>query len=358
MSGVVPAPSGSRGELILQPNYFTSSIFVKTVRDDITTLIHSYHERYTKSPPTQPFALFKTLWAEQGWSWMHFMVFDDRPRESFLNMVHRLFLERMVKTEAPFSRAVALFGFYTFFATQPQGTAPQLYNIVHIPIPSDHLASLKALPNSLNVEHLLPLQPHVSYVLSVLLRDKVFFITPTSETGSLNPRDLPREIIVEDGTILQLDPNAPKKKGRPNKRDKFKKARLGLDSLDQWLHDTPPPQPLVDGSSLPSLEDSSALHNHTLRRYQEEKTYILDALNPQSTNTALSVYTGMAVQNSNQFILGRLKAAEGIFPVEEPMAEGKAGLARVDRAVNELGTMSSVDRPGGALNLLEGAGKM
>lgn len=152
MSVVAAAPSRTRGELVLQPSYFTSSIFVKPLREDITTLIHSYHDLYTKHPPTQPFSLFRDLWSTLGWRWTHLMVFDDRPREMFLNVVHRLFLgqclsfsgvpistpfllERMVRTEAPFTRAVALFGLYTFFMTQPQGTAPPLYSISHIPIP-------------------------------------------------------------------------------------------------------------------------------------------------------------------------------------------------------------------------------
>lgn len=92
MSIVAPAPSASRGEIILQPTYFTSSIFVRALRDDITTLILTYHEQYTKTQPTQPFTLFKTLWSFQGWKWIHFMVFDSRTRSTFLNVVSRLFL--------------------------------------------------------------------------------------------------------------------------------------------------------------------------------------------------------------------------------------------------------------------------
>ncbi|KAG6840351.1 hypothetical protein C0991_007278 [Blastosporella zonata] len=282
----------------------------------------------------------------------------------------------MIKTEAPFSRAVALFGLYTFYFTQPHDTAPRLYNIAHIPIPlglvvhnpihiasnrlTDQLASLKALPSSLNVEHLQPLQPHVSYILSVLFRDKVFFITPCSDAGSLNPRDLPREFFVEEGTILQVENTAPKKKGRPTKRDKVKKAKLGLDSLDKWLHDTPPPLPLSAISPPPSFEHNPAL-NHpllpTLRRYHTEKTHILDSIGP-STNAPLSFQAGMVMQKSNQFILERLKAAEGLFSAETSLVQGNEsiGLARVERAVNELGETNSVGRLGGALNLLEGAG--
>ncbi|KAF7339780.1 GH16 domain-containing protein [Mycena venus] len=96
----------ARGNVILQPSYFTSSVYVKALRDDITTLVLNFHEQY-KEDSTKPFALFKTLWNAQGWKWMHFKVFDSRTRETFLNMTVRLFLERMVKTEAPFTRTVA-----------------------------------------------------------------------------------------------------------------------------------------------------------------------------------------------------------------------------------------------------------
>jgi hypothetical protein len=154
MSTIVPAPSANRGEVLLQPTYFTSSIFINALRNDINNLISTYYEQYTNIRPVRPFLHFKTLWSSQGWKWMHFMVFDHRARESFLNVTLRLFLgaplcirvqfilstsstgaERMVESEAPYIRAVALFGLYTFYLTQPSGTAPALYRVAHIPIP-------------------------------------------------------------------------------------------------------------------------------------------------------------------------------------------------------------------------------
>ncbi|KAG5338605.1 hypothetical protein C0989_006858 [Termitomyces sp. Mn162] len=359
MSVVAPAPSSSRGEVVLQPNYFTSSIFIKALREDITTLIHSYHDLYTKSPPTHPFSLFKHLWSTLGWRWMHLMVFDDRPREMLLNVVHRLFLERMVRTEAPFTRAIALFGLYTFFLTQPRGTAPPLYSLSHIPIPVDQFIALKALTNSLNVDHLHPLQPHVSHILSILLQGKVFFLAPESGSRSLNPRSLPRENFIE-GAVLPLDINAPKKKGRPTKRDKIKKAKLDLDSLDKWLYDTPPPLSTAVASSLSSSFEASSGNSPvetTLTQYQNEKARILDAIDPQTTPAASASHANSTIQKSNQFILERLKTAEGFFSAESTLGDQSTGVSRVERAVNELGVTNSVGRLGGALNLLEGAGK-
>lgn len=61
-----------------------------------------------------------------------FLVRRNKYILSHLSKLHGI--ERMVKTEAPYSRAVALFGLYTFFYTQPRETAPPLHHINHIPI--------------------------------------------------------------------------------------------------------------------------------------------------------------------------------------------------------------------------------
>ena len=45
-------------------------------------------------------------------------------------------LERTVKTEAPFTRVVALFGLYIFFYTQIKDTVPSLYSTSRISIPA------------------------------------------------------------------------------------------------------------------------------------------------------------------------------------------------------------------------------
>ncbi|KAJ3500528.1 hypothetical protein NLJ89_g9752 [Agrocybe chaxingu] len=129
-----PAPSASRGDIVLQPNYFTSSVYVRALRDDISTLILRYHEAYSQTT-MRPFTLFKTVWLQMGWNWLHFKVFDHRSRQTFLDVTARLFLERTVRTEAPFTRAVALFSLYVFFYTQIKDPIPALRSISNIPIP-------------------------------------------------------------------------------------------------------------------------------------------------------------------------------------------------------------------------------
>jgi len=89
---IVPAPSSTRGEVTLQPSYFTSSLFVLNFREDILYLIQTFHDQYFQTHPTQPFTLFKAIWDIQGWTWMHLKVFDARAREAFLGVAVRLFL--------------------------------------------------------------------------------------------------------------------------------------------------------------------------------------------------------------------------------------------------------------------------
>jgi hypothetical protein len=146
------APSAIRGELALSPSYFSSSLFVHPLREDILHLIRLFQERYAQTRPSQPFTLFKAIWKTQGWTWMHLKVFDARSREAFLGVTARLFLgafrcrlvalrtadrcsERTATTETPLARTAALFGLYTFFFTQPTPSAHHLYSISHVPIP-------------------------------------------------------------------------------------------------------------------------------------------------------------------------------------------------------------------------------
>ncbi|KAJ7786146.1 hypothetical protein B0H16DRAFT_1489307 [Mycena metata] len=297
----------NRGAVVLQPAYFTSSVFVKALRDDITNLVHTFHEKY-KEDNTKPFELFKTLWSAQGWKWMHFKVFDSRTRQTFLNVTVRLFLERMVKTEAPFVRTVVLFGLYTFFNTQPTGSAPALRGLSHIPIPIDQYASLIALPGTLTTPYLAPLQPFASYVVSALVDAQVFHLLPNSELGVLNPRDIPREIFVEEGLI---DSNQPQRKGgHYSKRDKVIKARTALDAVGRWAERTPSP--------------SAAKTTRT--RYEAEKTRLVQEIGVGSAGE----------REASQGVVERLLEAHA---GSDGDIEAWTGLARVQTASGSAGGM-------------------
>lgn len=174
-----PAPSVVRGDITLQPSYFTSSLFVEPLREDIAHLVHNFAQAYLQPTPqdallsndedimmtadpnasssspnasAHPFAYFKTLWKDYGWSWLHFKVFDGRARESFIKTVLRCFagmfgsayskkellnycLEYFVDAVNPLAQTVALFGMYTFFVSQPSSSGPPLHGVTHIALP-------------------------------------------------------------------------------------------------------------------------------------------------------------------------------------------------------------------------------
>jgi hypothetical protein len=88
---LAPTPSASRGGLILQPPFFTSSLFVNPFRADIDRLIDLFVQEHADHA-AKPFALFKRLWEEQGWTYMHLKIFDARTRHTYLTVACRLFV--------------------------------------------------------------------------------------------------------------------------------------------------------------------------------------------------------------------------------------------------------------------------
>jgi hypothetical protein len=227
---------------------------------------------------------------------------------------------------------------------------------------SDQYASLKALPISLVGDHLLPLQPIVCHVLSTLLTDGVFFLVPSTHLRALNPRDLPREIFVDEETIVPVDSAAPKKKGRPTRLDKAKKAKAVLHNLENWLENTScsqmPPTAIIPDLASTSEENRTAKTEveTTLGYYQNSKSHLLNGIDFRAQSGGASErYT--AFQRANQFVLDRLKeteellASDGVTLRKDP----NAVLARVERAVKDFIEAEEEGQGGGILGLLEGA---
>jgi hypothetical protein len=156
---LVPGPSKIHGApLTLQPEYFTSSSFVVSLREDVSTLLSSYvlsYESNSNSSQSSPFALFKSIWKGSGWINIHLRVCEATGRVAFLATVARVFLgnsssflnrfrsglienylEQACSNEALIMRIGALFGLYLFHFTQPE----TLYRQGHIPIPLGRLS--------------------------------------------------------------------------------------------------------------------------------------------------------------------------------------------------------------------------
>ena len=135
-----------------------------------------------------------------------------------------------------------------------------------------------------------PLRPYVEFILSRLEKEQVFLILPKNELGAMKPRDLPREVLVDDGIIFS-EHRSQKRKGRPARREKGKKARLALEAVESWL----------SGSGL--HEDATI--NKVLGDYQTTKMIMLK-------DGGVSAET---IERMNQSVLERLKRAQDGFDV-------------------------------------------
>ena len=355
MSIIAPAPSASRGELILQPNYFTSSIYVRALRHDISILILKYHEAYSQSASSNPFNLFKSLWLSQGWNWLHFKVFDDRSRQTFLDITLRLFLgefcllfccswpnkrvrkngENRSSIHPSHSPVWALHIFLHSdkgYRTSPLLDESHNYFCRYVQVVYsyqkflilksnlDHYVSLKILPQVIATSHVRNLEPYTTFILSCLWKDQIFLILPKNELGPLNPRDLPRELINEGPQS-----GSEKRKGRPAWREKNKKARAALIGLDEWIA-----KPST-GQQDPSKENSP------LHEYQTAKSSVINILAPEA-----------AMDDVNVFVLERLLTAQQSVPIQNEETNVNVGVPRIKRAIESDGW--------GILHLLEGAG--
>lgn len=153
---------------------------------------------------------------------------------------------------------------------------------------------------------------------------------------------------MDEATVLPTDLNAPKKKGRPTRREKAKKAKVALDGLDKWLDKTSPILPMTSGRGFRTSTTT------TLEQYQLHKSLMLNAAytSPDTSDER------SAIERANLFVLDRLKTAEELVSADifSTLTEGNlnAGLARVERAVGAFD--AHADRRGGILSLLEGAG--
>ncbi|VDC01898.1 unnamed protein product [Peniophora sp. CBMAI 1063] len=379
---VLPARSGNPGELALQPSFFTSSLFVEPLREDISSLLSAFSGALhadsqgfhhgvptavaTSSagspdagpdgqPPTsaaslnaEPFSVFKRIWEEQGWAMLHWKAFDSRSRHSFVRVVCRLFLERTLAKESLIDRVGALFGLYTFFCSQPESSSPPIHRVRYLEIATDHLKALLGLPTLLQLsDRDGPLAPYVAHILNELRKRNIFHILPVSTLQPYLPATLPREIFVPETEPIGLaeESAAQKRPGRPTKKDEARKARAAATELGKWIEKTNPP-PGAD----PNTSAAMAGHPHDLRAEYvvQKQSLVAELLGSEEGKEALA-----KAQNGT---LGRLRLIneQAEKRGKEVGADGPRGtMLRLERAIGDVGTPG---REGGMLSLLEGAG--
>jgi hypothetical protein len=172
------------------------------------------------------------------------------------------------------------------------------------------------LPDAVANTHVRDLQPYTGFILSCLWKDQIFFILPKNEFRPLNPRVLPREVLAPN-----LNPESlQKRKGRPAGREKSKKARAALQTLDEWI-----------------AKPSNSIESDPLYEYQADKSSMMNALAPEA-----------AMDGVNTFVLERLQTARESVPIEQRETDVNVGIPRIERAIESGGW--------GILGLLEGAG--
>ncbi|KAI6007222.1 hypothetical protein EDD15DRAFT_2153593 [Pisolithus albus] len=339
--------SGGRGQVVVQPAYFTSSAFVDPAREDVSLLLQSYAEQYERLRPLQPFTLFKDTWVSQGWTWIHFKIFDARSREAFLKVMMRIFTEHMGVTETPVKRVAALFGLYMFLNTQPSMSMPKLHSVSQVEIST---MPVMCLPDTLNTVPLESLRPHAIYVLSELVG--AFQILPHSKVCPMNPRELPRELVVEE--LGNGSGKGKRRRGRLSKREKKKKAKDSLVSLSKWLDRTRQTHEIGVGS-----ETSGTVTRHVLlsqRPVSTRSNYRLCKSELWAELGKAGAGGSAALRRASDAVVRRMRKMDEVAAAEglEVGGEGgdRTGLGRVERAA----AATASETGGGLLSLLEGAG--
>lgn len=221
------------------------------------------------------------------------------------------------------------------------------------------------LPAALTEATLLPFRDQVIYVISCLLDKQVFYILPPTSMFPQNPRELPREIYVDQamGVLAGVlpDPSTQsgkqkKKAGRPSKREQNRRAKVELDALKQWLDQTDP-----DISHSTATDQTSSILPPvvTASTYRELKRSLIEALVPIDDDAAVNNHRE-AVITANQRVLERLRRIDALA-AERGLEIGGAGgvhtgLIRVENAVRELQDQHGVGQRAGLLSVSEGAG--
>jgi hypothetical protein len=222
---------------------------------------------------------------------------------------------------------------------------------------------LLSLPHELDNDELRSTQPQVIYISNVLLESKAFYILPSSTYQAMNPLQIPREIFVRDEEDnVEVSRADSSKKGRPSKRDKQKKAKDAIGALDKWLgKNTLVYRESADEQTAADVPTSTHVlmsHPPIISRdnYRLEKSCLLDSLGVYRPceSSPEDMEGQKALKRANEAVLARLRAIDEMAASRgmEVGGEGgeKTGLARVERAVSEIG------KRGGILGLLDGSG--
>ncbi|GJJ14248.1 hypothetical protein Clacol_008512 [Clathrus columnatus] len=278
---IVPTPSIPRGsEPSLQGYYYTSSLFISSLQQDINALLTTYAHAYARDPfePEKPFELFKSTWKTLGWNYAHLRCVDAK-RPVFVGVVGRCFVggvtidfvasERVADTsEHPIRRAAALFGLYIWYTTQPKPPEVNMPVADYITIPTNTYEAF----TQLHTLYVAPLRTYISFIISQFISQSLFHIIPSTKYHAYNPRDLPHTIplLTRDieaghgfGGGNGSGQRGKKKKGRPSQLDHAQRADKTISELEEFLNKTG-----FDSNTAPSTMLSSLSEEYLTLKQQ------------------------------------------------------------------------------------------
>ncbi|KAG8862977.1 hypothetical protein FRB96_000397 [Tulasnella sp. 330] len=242
---LAPAPSQGRGAtaLALLPIYYSSESFVEPLRADVSALLNTFASNFSKGASLPfPFTLFKTIWKENGWNFMHLKCTESKSRVAFLETVFRVFIEKINDGSTGSVQAAAMFGLYIFFSTQPPPASGQ-YGLNKIPMAIDTLQFIQKLPDTVPS----CLRPHVLFVIHQLTSTHAFAVLPQSSIHPYTTRDLPNAVV----TAYEY----AAKGGRPSKSHKIARARVAVNRLGAWVD-------LLENPSAPAAVGGGVVMNN------------------------------------------------------------------------------------------------
>ncbi|KAL5633333.1 hypothetical protein ACGC1H_003735 [Rhizoctonia solani] len=292
---------------VLQPEYFSSDLFVTPLRLDIENLLTEFARRLQNhsdhcglaepaaSNATDPNGIFRnnslkiflSCWASSDWKFMHLRCLDAIGRTAFLRTVHRTFLEASITFSDELMRLGALYGLYTFHMTQPS----QLHRVLEIPIPLDHLQQFFKLPLTFQHPHMLV----ATHLISTLISQHTFRLLPVSGLRPMNPTMLPQTFVAISTISQDTMPRGP---GRVTVTNRLRMGKRAVDELQTFLDgDTSHMAPRAPGS-FPSFTDYTSL-----------RTLMMDAAGPETIDNAIRE-TSQNLRNAEDILVREGMAVE------------------------------------------------
>ncbi|GAA6010368.1 hypothetical protein JCM11491_006289 [Sporobolomyces phaffii] len=226
-------PSQPIGFAIQHQLFLCSEQWITPLHRDVNALLNAFEWTWTarsaSASTRSPFELFKDLWTDKGWAYVHLLGVADGPmRVPWGESVLRAFAEHLTERETPLRQIGALFAIYTFCKTQSSHMPRQF---VKLDIPTlNHLLSFPSrVSPALDPTGSSPLSPppgtDVATVLDCVLAPatRMFHLVPTEL--ALHPKDLPT-VLIRDARARDLDAVARKLLGVEEETEWLRRGKL------------------------------------------------------------------------------------------------------------------------------------